>query len=791
MTAQVSGFGKALRLAALFLAGIASAPVHAQGMVGTPLVKAAAPTGMPTIAGNPSRMLVAGTFYEFRPSASDPNGDPLTFSINKVPRWATFDASTGRLHGTPVVSDVGRIKGLQISVSDGTSRKSLGKFSIKVVKGQPPTISGAPGTSVTEGQAYAFQPTAADGDLQTLRYAIINKPTWATFDPATGRLSGTPPKGSAGTYANVGVSVTDGASTASLASFTITVSAAANAAPQILGTPPGSVQVGQTYDFVPAAADADGDALRFAVVNAPSWASFDATTGRLTGKPLAGNEGPYADIVISVSDGKVFGFLPPFTITVAPAPANKPVSPNNPPTINGTAPTSAGEGVAYAFQPSASDVDGDTLTFSASNLPAWLAINSSTGRLGGTPPAGSTGTYSGIVVTVSDGKASASLPAFSITVAKSAPANSPPTITGSPATGVTAGQQYSFRPTVSDADGDALSFSIGNKPAWLNFNFTTGQLYGVPTDAQVGTYSDIRIIVSDGKSSATLPAFSIRVSASSSANSPPKISGSPAASVKEGIAYAFTPSASDPDGQALRFGIANMPSWAVFDNVTGRMSGTPEIGTAGVYSNIVISVSDGQVSATLPAFSITVVPATQPNQAPTISGTPATSVSVGQAYSFQPSASDPDGQVLAFGIANKPDWANFDITNGKLTGTPADADVATYANVVISVSDGAASATLPAFSIAVKAPVIGSAELTWTAPTQNEDGTPLTNLAGYKIRYGSSYGALNQVVDVPNPGTTSAVIEGLAAGTWYFTVASYTNTNVESAPTGAVSKTIQ
>ena len=238
MTAQATGLDKALRLATLILSGIASTSVHAQSMVGTVPVKATAPTGMPTISGNPTRMLVAGTFYDFRPSAADPNGDQLTFSIKRLPRWATFDAKTGRLHGTPVVSDVGRIKGIQISVSDGTSRKSLGKFSIKVVKGRPPTISGVPTTAVSEGQDYAFQPAAADGDLQTLRYAIINKPTWATFDAATGRLSGTPPKGSAGTYANVGVSVTDGASTASLAPFTITVAASANAAPQVLGTPP-------------------------------------------------------------------------------------------------------------------------------------------------------------------------------------------------------------------------------------------------------------------------------------------------------------------------------------------------------------------------------------------------------------------------------------------------------------------------------------------------------------------------------------------------------------------------
>ena len=84
----------------------------------------------------------------------------------------------------------------------------------------------------------------------------------------------------------------------------------------------------------------------------------------------------------------------------------------------------------------------------------------------------------------------------------------------------------------------------------------------------------------------------------------------------------------------------------------------------------------------------------------------------------------------------------------------------------------------------------GSAELTWTAPTKNEDGTALTNLAGYKLRYGQSAGALGQMRDVASPATTSVTIEGLSAGTWYFTVASYTNTGVESAPTGTVSKSI-
>ena len=104
-----------------------------------------------------------------------------------------------------------------------------------------------------------------------------------------------------------------------------------------------------------------------------------------------------------------------------------------------------------------------------------------------------------------------------------------------------------------------------------------------------------------------------------------------------GQAYSFVPTASDPDGQTLGFGIANKPGWANFDITTGRLSGTPLAGDVNTYANIVISVSDGQATASLTTFSITV--SAVPNTAPKISGTPATSVTVGQAYSFVPTAS--------------------------------------------------------------------------------------------------------------------------------------------------------
>lgn len=88
-------------------------------------------------------------------------------------------------------------------------------------------------------------------------------------------------------------------------------------------------------------------------------------------------------------------------------------------------------------------------------------------------------------------------------------------------------------------------------------------------------------------------------------------------------------------------------------------------------------------------------------------------------------------------------------------------------------------------------PATGYATVSWIAPTENTDGSPLTNLAGYRVRYGLSVGRLAATADVPNPGTTSIRIEGLRAGTWYFTVSAYTNVGVEGARSGAVSKTIR
>ena len=279
---------------------------------------------------------------------------------------------------------------------------------------------------------------------------------------------------------------------------------------------------------------------------------------------------------------------------------------------------------------------------------------------------------------------------------------------------------YSFTPTGADADANPLTYAIANKPAWASFSASTGRLSGTPAVANVGNYANISISVSDGKGgNASLPAFAINVQ--ELPNGTPTISGTPAASVTVGTAYSFTPTASDPDQDTLGYTIQNKPTWAAFTTSTGRLSGTPTSANVGAFSGIVITVSDGDKSAALAPFTITVNAA--PNRAPTISGTPATSVTAGTAYNFQPSGADADGDTLMYSIQNKPSWATFSTTTGKLSGTPASAGA--FSNIAIGVSDNkGGSASLPAFSITVQSqPTTGNATLSWTPPTQNDDGS--------------------------------------------------------------------
>ncbi|HEX6723448.1 MAG TPA: putative Ig domain-containing protein, partial [Burkholderiaceae bacterium] len=308
--------------------------------------------------------------------------------------------------------------------------------------------------------------------------------------------------------------------------------------------------------------------------------------------------------------------------------------------------------------------------------------------------------------------------------------------------------------------------------------------------ANIGSTGAIVIMVSDGQATAQIQ-FTLTVQAPPAtppANRAPTITGTPATAVTVGNNYAFNPVGSDADGNTLTYSIQNQPAWATFSATTGRLSGRPTAASVGTSARITITVSDGTATASLPSFTIQVN--AQTNRAPTISGTPVLSLNAAVAYSFQPSASDADGNTLTFSIQNRPTWATFNTSTGLLSGTPALTHVGTFSNIIISVSDGTASASLPAFALTVLQTATGSALVSWTAPTTNTDGSTLTNLASYRVLYGRSSGSLDQIVTVNNPGLTSYTVENLALGTWYFAVVAVNTTGGESDMSNVATKTV-
>lgn len=198
-----------------------------------------------------------------------------------------------------------------------------------------------------------------------------------------------------------------------------------------------------------------------------------------------------------------------------------------------------------------------------------------------------------------------------------------------------------------------------------------------------------------------------------------------------------------------------------------------------------------RIAAALSLFAVLLAPLCAFATAPTISGIRPTGAIVGVLYTFQPKAADADGNTLTFSITNKPTWATFSTTTGKLSGTPSSAQTGTYSNITIKVSDGSLTASLPAFAIVVSTTTTtGSATLSWTPPTRNTDGSTLTDLAGYRILYGTSPSSLTQTLQVANPGVSRYVVENLAAGTWYFSVRAYSTGGGESSSSNTASASV-
>jgi hypothetical protein len=257
-----------------------------------------------------------------------------------------------------------------------------------------------------------------------------------------------------------------------------------------------TVAEGAALTFALSGSDLDGDALMYAVVPLPEGASVDPETGGFSWTPAYDQAGSYP-VECLVSDGET-GASQSIVITVT--------NTNRPPVLSPIGDQTVEEKQFLTFTLSGSDPDGESLTYTASALPAGATFTAATRTFSWTPSKGQAGSYPGVTFTVSDGGASAS---EAITITVTPAPNSAPVFSPIPAKTVNEGQYLAFWVMATDADGDALTLSATALPRGAQFwvvngsrktlasTLARGYFTWGPDHTQAGTYT-VRFSVTDG-----------------------------------------------------------------------------------------------------------------------------------------------------------------------------------------------------------------------------------------------------------------------------------------------------
>lgn len=344
-----------------------------------------------------------------------------------------------------------------------------------------PLFSSVPVTAAAQDVEYSYTVTASDFDNDPLTLSAETLPSWLTFNPTSGLLSGTPDNTEVGIHP-VSIKATDG-SIEIFQNFDIDVTNT-NDPPVITSTPVTDAAEGEAYTYFIVANDPDDDPLVFTVPVLPEWLTFNPDTKVLIGIPTRSDAGDNP-VSIIVSDG-IFQATQEFTIVVT--------SDNNTPLITSVPVTSVDNYDDYEYTITAFDADvTDVLTFTPEIIPAWASFDTETHILSGTPEKTDVGDHP-VSLLVSDGWEDVKQE-FIITVRD---VNTAPVITSVPPDTAKVDELYAYLLMVTDLDGDPITATGIIIPDWMTFNAASKVLSGTPTTDNLGKHT-VMITVSDGQ----------------------------------------------------------------------------------------------------------------------------------------------------------------------------------------------------------------------------------------------------------------------------------------------------
>ena len=678
-------------------------------------------------------------------TASDPDGDSLTFSIVAQPTHGTLSGPAPNVTYTPALNYNGS-DSFTFKANDGLVDSPTATVSITVnpVNDPPVAVNDAYTTNedtLLSSAAPGVLSNDTDVDAGGTKTAVlVTGPTHAASFTvnANGSFSYMPAGGYNGSDSFT-YKANDGTDASNVATVSITVSAvndapvAANdtystnedtpltvAAPGVLGND----------------TDAEGNVLTVVTPRPISGPAHGTLTfnadGSFSYTPASGYNGSDS-FTYKTSDGTADSNVATVSVTVSPV--------NDPPSANGQAVTTA-EDTAKPITLTASDPDGNPLTYSIVTGPTHGTLSGTAPNVTYTPAANYNGADS-FTFKVNDGTVDSS--AATVTISVTAVNDAP----------VAAGSTYSTPRnrsltgalTASDVDGQTLTYSIVALPRKGTVQITnsvTGTFRYTPNPNAKGSDS-FTFKASDGALDSNIATVTIKLTAATS-NTPPTASNGSLTTAEDTSATGVLVG-SDPDGNPLTYQIVanGVKGVATVTNPgTGAFTYAPGANLNGT-DTFTFKVNDGTADSNVATVTVTITPA---NDAPVANGQAVTTAQ-DTATLITLTASDPDSGPLTFSVVTGP-------THGILSGTAPNVTYTPTTNYIgsdsftFTANDGTVDSNVATVSLTItsanRAPVANSQEITTAEDTaaaiiltgSDPDVNPLT----YIIVVGPTHGTL-------------------------------------------------